>query len=140
MGWFGNWTRHASSIPWWTPDRPLRLATDCSGLGVPEIAARMLAGDGRSTHVAFACDVWKGSKVWLQQALAPLLLMDMNLRIWNTKTGMITTKDTDGNKVSITKEGADLDLYVCGFMCTPFTPSGERKGWHEETPRHSGRL
>ena len=93
MGWLRNWTSHAPAVKWWTPCRPLRLASDCSGLGVPEIAASMLAGSERSVHTVFACDVWRASQQWLtKMGLASLILGDMNLRVWDVKAGVIKTK------------------------------------------------
>ena len=26
----------------------------------------------------------------------------------------------------------NIDVYVCGFRCTPFTPNGQRKEWADE--------
>ena len=136
MGWFRNWASHAASVKWWTPGRPLRLATDCSGLGIPEIAASMLAGSDRNVHIVFACDVWAGSQRWLlQMGIAPLLLSDMNVRVWDANAGVIKTKDHQGKVVKISREQADLDIYVCGFMCTPFTPNGEQQGWKDENAK-----
>ena len=59
----------------------------------------------------------------------------MNLRVWDVKAGVIKTKDYQGNPVTISKEQADVDIYVCGFMCTPFTPNGERAGWKDENAK-----
>ena len=42
------------------------------------------------------------------------------------------SKTIDGELVRLTAESADVDLYVCGFMCTPFTPDGLRKAWQDE--------
>ena len=128
MGWFRQWAAHAPSIKWWTHSRPLRLATDCSGLGIPEVAAEMLAGPDRLVHAVFACDVWHASQRWLSSMGMPVILADMNLRIWDVRAGLIKTKDMHGKSVTITREEADLDVYVCGFMRTSFTPNGERKG------------
>ena len=136
MGWLRNWASRAPSVKWWTPCRPLRLATDCSGLGIPEIAADMLAGSERSVHVVFACDVWGASQQWLaKMGASSVILGDMNLRIWDVKAGKITTRDYQGKPVRISKEQADLDIYVCGFMCTPFTPNGDRAGWNDENAK-----
>ena len=59
----------------------------------------------------------------------------MNLRMWDVKAGVIKTKDYQGKPTIISKEQADLDIYVCGFMCTPFTPNGERAGWSDENAK-----
>ena len=34
------------------------------------------------------------------------------------------SKTVGGELVRLTAEIADVDLYVCGFMCTPFTRTG----------------
>ena len=53
------------------------------------------------------------------------------MRVWNTEKGFIMGRDLQGNAVKITQESA-IDLYVCGFVCTPFTPNGKRKEWADE--------
>ena len=138
MGWLLKWASSAPGIDWWRPGRPLRLATDCTGLAIPELAARMLAGTNRKVQDVFVCDVWSGSRRWLQllSKLQPEhQLSDMNMRVWNPKTGNITTRNTVGDAVVINKDIADLDIYICGFMCTPFTPNGDRKGWADENAK-----
>ena len=136
MGWLRNWTSHAPAVKWWTPCRPLRLATDCSGLGTAEIAADMLAGSERSVHVVFACDVCAACQKWLtKMGVSSLVLGDMNIRVWDVKAGVIKTKDHQHKPVTISREHADLDIYVCGFMCTPFTPNGDRAGWKDENAK-----
>ena len=134
MGWLRNWASNAPQVKWWTRGRPLRLATDCSGLGVPEIAADMLAGSERSVHHVFACDVCNASRQWLAGMGVSLILGDMNLRLWDSNIGVMKTRDCQGTSVAISREQADLDIYVCGFMCciTPFTPNCERAGWKDE--------
>ena len=44
----------------------------------------------------------------------------------------MVSKTIDGELVCLTAESADVELYVCGFMCTPFTPNGLRKAWQDE--------
>ena len=128
-----DWVKRARHVPWWTSSRPLRLATDCSGLAVPEIALAML-GDhcGASVHHVFACDIWTGSQQWLQAIGVSPILKDMNSRIWKPVEGRILTRNLAGQVVSIHRDEAALDLYICGFMCTPFTPNGQRRAWADE--------
>ena len=59
-------------------------------------------------------------------------LTDMNCRLWNKDAGVMISKTIDGELVRLTAESAAVDLYVCGFMCTPFTPNGLRKAWQDE--------
>ena len=42
-----------------------------------------------------------------------MFLADMNLRIWKAKAGLLKKKDAEGKVVTLTKEQADLDIYVC---------------------------
>lgn len=86
---------------------------------------------GTDVHIVFACDIWSGSRLWMQTLGIQPILADMNSRVWNHEAGRITTRDIDGNVVHIGRED-DIDLYVCGFMCTPFTPNGRRKEWADE--------
>ena len=86
----------------------------------------MLAVCDKSVHVVFVCDVWGTSKQWLtNMGFATVLLADINFRIWDPDEGLMSTKDAEGTVATLTKEQADLDSYVCGFMCTPFAPNGD---------------
>ena len=50
----------------------LRVASDCSGMCVPEMALKMLCEKGKSMHTVFVCDVMKGhSSGWLISAWSP---------------------------------------------------------------------
>ena len=55
----------------------------------------------------------------------------MNTWVWSQEVGRITTRDIHGNAIQINTKD-DIDLYVCGFMCTPCTPKGRRKEWVDE--------
>lgn len=65
MAW-EKWAAAATSVPWWKPGRCLRVATDCSGMGIPELALWELARTvgGRSVDSVFACDIGKPSQRW----------------------------------------------------------------------------
>ena len=126
------WSTRSPAVPWWTSDRPLRMATDCSGLCIPEIAADMLRKPDTSVHHVFACDIMPASQAWMSHRDLQPILGDINCRLWKAIDRKIITKLTDGTVFSLTAEAADLDLYVCGFMCTPFTPNGNRKEWTDE--------
>jgi site-specific DNA-cytosine methylase len=43
----------------------------------------------------------------------------------------IRTKTLDGTEITLTREAANLDLYVAGFPCTPFSDKGKRGGWQD---------
>ena len=60
------------------------------------------------------------------------MLTDMDCRIWNNRIRVMSSKTIHGELAHLTAESADVDLYVCGFMCTPFTPNGLRKAWCDE--------
>ena len=64
-----------------------------------------------------------------------MILADMFGRAWNTMAGAIASKCVVWSDVTITRQDADLDIYVCEFMCTPFTPNRERKGWADENAK-----
>jgi hypothetical protein len=57
MSW-QHWATKAASVPSWGPMRPLRVATDCSGLGIPELALTEIADLNKSSvEIAWSCDV-----------------------------------------------------------------------------------
>jgi site-specific DNA-cytosine methylase len=129
----GKWSERAPKVPWWGPGRVLRVATDCTGLAVPEMALEMLATRQQSDMTSvFGCDVWSGSRTWLKSHFVEPLLGDMTMRVWHCKEGTLTTKMVDGEVVTFERESASIDIYVCGFCCTPFTPNGQRKEWQDE--------
>ena len=111
------------------------MATDCSGMCVPEIAIHMLSKHSKpsaSVHNVFACDVLKASQKWMAHLGLSTVLGDMNNRIWKVESGEMVSKAIDGKLFKGTAENAALDLYVSGFMCTPFTPNGQRQAWQDE--------
>ena len=58
------------------------MATDCSGLAIPEIAMRMVAEQHKSeVETVFACDILPGSQEWLKSLGIGPILRDMNVRI-----------------------------------------------------------
>ena len=83
----------------------------------------------------FACDIWPASQRWLQALGISPILKDMNSRIWKPSEGKILTKTFSGQVVSFRRDDAAVDLYICGFMCTPFTPNGQRKAWADENSK-----
>ena len=88
-------------------------------------------------HTVFACDIWSGSRHWLQTLGVQPILADMNTRVWNKEAGRITTRDIHGNAIQISTKD-DIDLYVCGFTCTSFAPSVRRNTWADSL--HSRRI
>ena len=64
MAWH-DWLRQTRSVPWCGPTRPTRAATDCSGLGIPELALIEIAKHyDSSVDLAWSCDVASSSKRW----------------------------------------------------------------------------
>jgi site-specific DNA-cytosine methylase len=55
------------------------------------------------------------------------LLADMCARVFGPDS--FVSRNTDGQAVRVVRGVADLDLYVVGFMCTPFSDKGPRLGW-----------
>ena len=41
-GLLDEWVASAPAVPWWTKDRPLRMASDSTGMGMAEISMRLL--------------------------------------------------------------------------------------------------
>ena len=81
--------------------RSVRVMTDCSGLEA--LILGMEAAGVQIQHLA-SCDIDKNVRSWIQSRHRPHILFEDML-----------------NRDLSTLSGADLDLYVCGFPCTPFS-------------------
>ena len=118
---------------WRSPPMVIRVATDCSGMGIPEMGLEVLAMKNNfKTECVFMCDNAKPCQQWLQNLeLGGIIYIDMTTRIFDKKRQAIKGLTINGvNEVISTKE-KDLDLYLCGFPCTPFTPNGLRQGFDD---------
>jgi len=87
----------------------MKVGTDFSGIGAPEMAFKYLGIDFESV---FACEIDKYARQSFQQLHKP-----------NTLYNDITTRNH--------KELEQLDLYVAGFPCQAFSMAGKRKGFEE---------
>jgi DNA (cytosine-5)-methyltransferase 1 len=87
----------------------MRLGTDFSGIGAPEMALKYL---GIEFESVFACEIDKYARKSFQQLHNP-----------KTFYNDITTRNH--------KEVKQLDLYVAGFPCQSFSMAGKRKGFDE---------
>lgn len=136
MGSWGTWRRKANAATEWPPcsNLDVRVASDCSGLGTPELALKAYgAVYGVKCKSVFCCDVLPASRRFLQQNLdADVLLADMTERLH--QPGSISALDLDGRRVLVPRQ-ADIDLYVAGTMCTPFSPKGAQKGFQDENAK-----
>jgi DNA (cytosine-5)-methyltransferase 1 len=86
--------------------RPLRVGTDCSGIEAPIQALKNL--NINFEHV-FSCEIDKYARQSIRANYEPGILYED-----------ITTRDHSALP--------DIDLYVCGFPCQPFSVAGKRKG------------
>jgi len=112
MGSWGVWREraaHACGMPT-TDVRAVNMATDCSGLGVPELAMKAIARKyGMNYQVVFACDNLPASQAFLHRNVRPkYLLGDMGERVF--RTASFATTSVDG-KAPSTKNG--LMFNVC---------------------------
>lgn len=87
----------------------MKVGTDFSGIGAPEMALKYLGIDFESV---FACDIDKYARQSFEQLHKPK-------KFYND----ITTRNH--------KEVEQLDLYVAGFPCQAFSIAGQRKGFDE---------
>ena len=87
----------------------MKVGTDFSGIGAPEMALKYLGIDFESE---FACEIDKYARQSFGQLHKPK-------KFYND----ITTRNH--------KEVEQLDLYVAGFPCQSFSMAGKRKGFEE---------
>jgi len=87
----------------------MKIGTDFSGIGAPEMALKYLGIDFESV---FACEIDKYARKSFKQLHEPK-------KFYND----ITTRNH--------KEVEHLDLYVAGFPCQAFSTAGKRKGFDE---------
>jgi DNA (cytosine-5)-methyltransferase 1 len=86
--------------------RPLRVGTDCSGIEAPIQALKNL---GINFEHVFSCEIDKYARQSIRANYEPGILYED-----------ITTRDHSALP--------DIDLYVCGFPCQPFSHAGTRRG------------
>ena len=87
----------------------MKVGTDFSGIGAPEMALKYLGIDFESV---FACEIDKYARQSFEQLHNP-----------KTFYNDITTRNHN--------EVEQLDLYVAGFPCQAFSMAGNRKGFEE---------
>lgn len=61
-----------------------------------------------------------------EMELTTVWLDDMLNRTWDASAGKITASN-GSSSVLITRVAAALDIYICGFLCTPFSSNGLRQ-------------
>lgn len=97
----------------------LRIGTDCSGIEAPIQALQQL---GIPFQHVFASDIDKYCIQSIKANYNPDIL-------FGDKDGPFPEGDITERDMSLVP---DLDLYVCGFPCQPFSQAGSRKGLEDK--------
>ena len=108
------------------------MATDCTGLATPELMwklACMLKKNLPKAEHVWTCDISPASRKWIREALGAETLILADLCARKFQPGAFIAQDIYGETVQMSREQADLDIYIAGFMCSPFSSAGEREGW-----------
>ena len=132
-----DWSLRAQKHSSWLGDRsdrsdwkrPVRVASDCSGLTTPEIALQEVLGP-KNVHSVFACDSLAISRRMAASIHKPDYIFPDMLDRTFLPTQMQTT-DQNGKPVTLTRDEAKLDFYIAGTMCTPFSRKGAQQGFSD---------
>ena len=130
-----SWADRVPCIGLWANGSPLRVATDCSGLGCAEVSLQTIAAvQGGCLHHVFSCDVWSGSQRWLKSIGMKVILRDMNMRIWNG--GRMTTKVLRGKVCTFGRSDEIVSMRVAS-CAPPLHPMGNARSGQTSIQRPS---
>ena len=112
-----SWLQRVAVPSWWTAYRRLRMATDCSGIGVPEIAMQMVGEriGGGVDHV-WTCDSFKPSQYWLRGLLGDHTMLNDMMERGYTESGSVTGCDVKGFPRTFIRSHHKIDVYVCPII------------------------
>ena len=110
--------------------RPVRIASDCTGLATAELSLmQILEPTGGKLRVVFGCDILPASRQVMAAVSAPELILEDMLKREFASAHIESTALGIPGTVRVNRESADLDFYVAGVMCTPWSPKGAQRGF-----------
>ncbi len=82
-----------------------------------------VAPSAPAIDAVWVCDSADAPRNWLRSLLPSVkVLDDVNVRVFKRGPGRMTARDIDGHRFTV--GSGDLDIYLAGFPCNPWSTRG----------------